>query len=46
MPERDRLATNMFVIAPIRSNVGRAVLRNLITLYQQDSEVICRPGLE
>jgi hypothetical protein len=33
MPERDRLANNMFVIAPIRSDIGRAVLRDLITLY-------------
>jgi hypothetical protein len=46
MPERDRLANNMFVIAPIRSDMGRAVLRDLITLYQQDTEVACRPGLE
>jgi len=46
MPERDRLANNMFVVAPFRSDIGRAVLRDLITLYQQDTEVAYRPGLE
>ena len=46
MPERDRLADSMFVIATIRSAVGRAVLRDLITLYQQNAEVEYRPGLE
>jgi hypothetical protein len=46
MPERDRLAHNMFVAAPIRSDIGRQVLRDLITLYQQDTEVVARPGLE
>jgi hypothetical protein len=46
MPERDRLAHSMFVAAPIRSDIGRQVLRDLITLYQQDTEVAVRPGLE
>jgi hypothetical protein len=33
IPERNRLANNMFVIAPIHSNIRRAVLCDLITLY-------------
>jgi hypothetical protein len=30
MPERDRLASNLFTVAPIRSGEGRAVLRDMI----------------
>jgi hypothetical protein len=36
MPERDRLASSLFTVAPIRSDEGRAVLHNMINLYQQD----------
>jgi hypothetical protein len=46
MLKRDRLANNMFVIAFIYNDIRRAVLYDLITLYQQDTEVACRPGLE
>lgn len=46
MPERDRLASNLFLVAPIRSNKGRLVLRDMITLCRQDTEVPFRPGLE
>jgi len=46
MPERDRLASNLFLVAPIRSNEGRSVLRDMITLCRQDTEVPFRPGLE
>lgn len=46
MPERHRLAEGLFAIAPIRSEKGRAVLRDMIELYKQDTEVACRPGLE
>ena len=46
MPERDRLASNLFLVAPIRSNEGRSVLRDIIALCQQDAEVPFRPGLE
>lgn len=46
MPERDRLASNFFVVAPIRTNEGRSVLRDMIALCQQDAEVPFRPGLE
>lgn len=46
MPERDRLASNLFLVAPIRSEEGRAVLCNTITIYQQEIEVAFRPGLE
>ena len=46
MPERDRLASNLFVVAPIRTNEGRSVLRDMIALCQQDAEVPFRPGLE
>jgi hypothetical protein len=37
IPECDHLKHRMFVAAPIRSDIGRQVLRDLITLYQQDT---------
>ena len=46
MPERDRLASNLFLVAPIRSDEGRSVLRDMIALCQQGAEVPFRPGLE
>ena len=46
MPERDRLASNLFLVAPIRSQEGRSVLRDMIDLCQQDAEVPFRRGLE
>lgn len=46
MPERDRLASNLFLVAPIRSDEVRSVLRDMIALCQQDPEVPFRPGLE
>ncbi len=46
MPERDRLASSLFLVAPIRSDEGRAVLRDMIALCQQKTEVAFRPGLE
>lgn len=46
MPQRHRLAEDIFAIAPIRSEKGRAVLRDMIDLYSQDTEVAYRPGLE
>lgn len=46
MPQRRRLADDLFVVAPIRSQEGRAVLRDMVELYRQETEVACRPGLE
>jgi len=46
MPERDRLACGLFVVAPIRSDEGRKVLCDMITLCRQGTEVVCCPGLE
>lgn len=46
MPQYRRLAEDLFTIASIRSDKGRATLRDMIELYQQDSEVAFRPGLE
>ncbi len=46
MPERDRLATNLFYEATLRSSLGLAVLRDLIALLRKPSEVQFRPGLE
>jgi hypothetical protein len=46
MPERNRLASSLFTVASIRSDEGQAVLRDMITLYQQDTKVLSRPGLE
>jgi hypothetical protein len=33
MPERDRLASNLFEVAPLRSSVGLAVLRDMVAPY-------------
>lgn len=46
MPERDRLASNLFQVAALRSDTGIAVLRDMMALYQSRSEVEYRPGLE
>ena len=46
MPERDRLASNLFQVAALRSDTGVAVLRDMMELYQSRSEVEYRPGLE
>ena len=46
MPERKRLAEKLFLIAPIRSETGMAVLHDLIRLNKQTCEVSMRPGLE
>ena len=46
MPQRRRLADDFFAVAPLRSPKGRAVLQNMIELYQQEMEVAFRPGLE
>ncbi|KAL8922150.1 MAG: hypothetical protein Q9208_005345 [Pyrenodesmia sp. 3 TL-2023] len=46
MPERDRLASSLFLVAPIRSDEGRSVLRDMIALCQQDAEVPFHAGLE
>jgi hypothetical protein len=46
MPERKRLATNMFLVAPLRSLIGRSVLNDMVALYNQDAELSLRPGLE
>lgn len=36
MPERDRLASNLFCVAPIRSNEGRKFLRDMIAIPAAD----------
>ena len=46
MPVRRRLASNLFVAAPIRSLEGREVLHDMVELCQQETEVAFRPGLE
>ncbi len=46
MPERDQLASNLFLVAPIRSDEGRFVLRDMIALCRQEVEVPFRPSLE
>ena len=43
---RDRLASSMFIEATVRSDVGKAVLLDLIELYSQEEEVAFRLGLE
>lgn len=46
MSEHDRLASNIVLIAPIRGDEGRSVLRDMIALCRQDAEVPFRLGLE
>lgn len=46
MPERDRLARNIFGVDVLRSSAGLAVLNDMLALYQKSSNVECRPGLE
>jgi hypothetical protein len=46
MPERDRLATNLFKKAKLRSSLGRSVLRDMMALLKRKVEVDFRPGLE
>jgi hypothetical protein len=46
MPERDRLATNLFKEATLQSPLGLLVLRDLMALLEKTSEVEFRPGLE
>lgn len=46
MPERDRLAQNLFLIDRLRSPAGLAVLRDMLALYQKRRNVEYRPGLE
>ncbi|KAM5341395.1 hypothetical protein ACJ41O_014426 [Fusarium nematophilum] len=46
MPERDRLARNIFEVDVLRSSTGLAVLNDMLALYQKSSNVECRPGLE
>ena len=45
MPERDRLATTLFVPATLRSEEGRTALRDLIALCTQPSPVAYHPSL-
>jgi hypothetical protein len=46
MPKRDRLASSLFLVVPLRSAEGRNVLCDMIALCRQDTEVASRPGLE
>jgi len=46
MPERDCLANSLLIVAPLRSDEGRAALRDMIALPQQNTEIPSRPGLE
>jgi hypothetical protein len=45
MPEWDRLASNLFQVAPPRSPTGLAFLHDMMALYQKCSEVEYRPRL-
>jgi hypothetical protein len=45
IPARQRLSESLFTVATIRSNAGRAVLKDLIELYQSEFEVEARPWL-
>lgn len=46
MPERDRLAQNIFHVDKLRSPAGLTVLRDMLALYQKRRNVEYRPGLE
>jgi hypothetical protein len=46
MPERNRLASSLLEVAPLRSPIGLAALRDLVALYLRETEAEVRPGLE
>jgi hypothetical protein len=46
MPKRDRLSRDLFRVARLRDPLGLSVLRDMMSLYRQTSEVEFRPGLE
>ncbi|KAH8730285.1 hypothetical protein GQ44DRAFT_768673 [Phaeosphaeriaceae sp. PMI808] len=46
MPERHRLATDLFQTSALRSPLGISVLRDMMSLLGKTSEINCRPGLE
>jgi hypothetical protein len=46
MPERERLAKNMSLAAPLRSPLGQSVLNDMIALCKQEPKLAIRPGLE
>ncbi|KAK0636608.1 hypothetical protein B0T17DRAFT_85569 [Bombardia bombarda] len=46
MPERDRLASSLLEVTPLRSPVGLAALRDLVALYLKETEIEVRPSLE
>lgn len=46
MPKRDRLASSLLEVAPMRSAIGLAALRDLVALYRKETEIEVRPGLE
>lgn len=46
MPERDRLATNLFEEASLRSDVGLQCLRDMVALCRQKHDIKIRLGLE
>jgi hypothetical protein len=46
MPERDRLAVNLFETASLRSDMRLAVIRDFLALYERNEEVEFRPGLK
>ncbi|KAH7025178.1 uncharacterized protein B0I36DRAFT_249983, partial [Microdochium trichocladiopsis] len=46
MPERDRLATDLFQSTGLRGELGHRVLRDLIAICTQTTEVQFRRGLE
>jgi len=45
-PVRKRLAINMFIEDTLRGPIGLVVLRDMMALHEQNSEVEFRPGLE
>jgi hypothetical protein len=46
MPERDRLATDLFESDTLRSPKGISVLRDIMALLRKTSEIKFRPGLK
>lgn len=46
IPERDRLAENLFQTDTLRNSTGFQVFRDMIALCETDTEIKFRPGLE
>ena len=46
MPERDRLSGDLFTVAPLRSDIGRSVIKDLVSLMTKSCQVAYQPTIQ